>query len=337
MNKMYEPSRQGQEWDIENLMANASTIFGLNGANPDHSVTPNDPNGAIPVSPVGQCSVEGQGRYPNASPPSNHGPNRVLRPRKQFPSGHRGINRRSTQSPVLSSIDDDTRRIVPDRIDGLSPRVGHDDGRLTPFIGCLKRSAPEGPLSPKSNKKRRIEPPPKVPPDHEPSTSFPPARLPEEYEPSRGGKEPKAKPLSRIREEDYYYRPNTSRDDQTYFDRVIKNLREAPYLGNPQTFEPTISSEEGAALVGDVRAEGPGRASGEESVYATLVDKPPSGPFRCWICGHLDKQRKALRALGHVREHFEHRPWQCTQDHRTTKDGKSNPKKRRAKGQDGPW
>ena len=233
------------------------------------------------------------------------------------------------ESSVPSIIDDNSRHVLTDRIDVLSPRA-------TCSIGARKRSAPEGSFPSKVAKKRKIKPP-KVSPDDGPSSSFPPARSSEEYRPSRGGMKRKVKPLSTMREGDYYYRQNTSLDDQTYFGNVIKKLHAAPYLGHPQTVEPTISSEEGMALVGEIRAEGPGRAKGDESVYAILVDKASSGPFLCWICGHLEQQRKALRALGHVREHFEHYPWACTQDHRSSQNDSGHPTKRRVIGKDGPW
>ena len=295
---MDEPSRQ-QDLSVSDIIS----MFGLDGANLEHSVTTNDqnpfdigsltaPSKAVPMNP---SSREGKERHSDASSSSIHDPNRGS---CQSRSSHGGMNRTSTDRPSHSH----------------------------------KRSAPEDPPS-KFNKKRKIELPPKVPPAHESSTSSPPSGA---HEPSSGGKEPKAKPLSTIREEDYYFRQNTSLEDQTYFDNIIQNLRGAFYL-RLQKPEPTISSGEGAALVGKVRAKGHGRASGDESVYAILVDKPPSGSFRCWICGHSEKQRKALRDLGHVREHFGHRPWECTQDHTTVKDENGQPKKRQARGQAGPW
>ena len=262
MNKLYEPSKQGRNWDFEGLVAMAATL-GSNGATLKDSVT---------------TDVEG---------PPDSGPLEVP---------------------------------------GDPPRS----------VGRRKRPAPERPPSPRG-KRRKPNPPPKAPPDRGPSTSFPPANTSEGYESSRGGRKSKAEPLSKIKMRDYYYRQNTSPDDQTYFNNAIERLRGASYLGDPQTHEPIISSELGQALLGVVRVEGPGRAKEDESVYAVFVDKRSSGPFRCWICGHLEKQRKALRVLGHVREHFEHRPWGCTQDHRTVKDEKGKPKRRRASGRDEPW
>ena len=202
-------------------------------------------------------------------------------------------------------------------------------------IGGRKRSAAEDSFSPRVNKKRKFKPPPNVHRNPEPSTSFPPVYPPSELDPSCGRTKSKAKPLSAIDEKDYHYRKNTSRDDQIYFDIVVKNLRGASYLTRPQRVEPTISSDAGSALVGD--GAGHARKDEDESVYAVLVDKPPLGPFLCWICGHPENQRKILRALGHVREHFEHRPWECSQDHRDVQDDNGKPKRRRGKGKDGPW
>jgi len=272
---MYEPGRQTQDWDFGMLMANASEIFGSNGAN--------------------------------------------------------------QESSVLSSIDDDPQRVDTDRIDVLSPRGGHDDSRVTPSVGVRKRRAPEDPSPSRRSKKQKIEPSSKDPPVHESPPLFAPAHPSEEPEAPRRGRKSKAKSLSAMREEDCYYRQNTSPEDQIYFHNVIKKLREADYLGYPQRLEPTISSKEGVVLVGDSRAEGPGRASEGEPVYSILVDKPSSGPFLCWICGHIEKQRKGLRALGHVREHFEHKPWKCTQDHRTIQGGNGKAERRRVTGKDGLW
>jgi len=248
-----------------------------------------------------------------------------------------GSNGANKESSVLSSIDDNPRRVDMDRIDALSPRAGHDHGRVTPSTDVRKRSASEDPSPSRGYKKQKLGPSPNDPPVHQSPPSFAPAHPSEESEAPRGGRKSKAKSLSAMREEDYYYRQNTSPEDQTYFHNVIKKLRAADYLRYPQRLEPTISSKEGVRLVGDSRAEGAGRASDGESVYSTLVDKPPSGPFLCWICGHPEKQRKTLRALGHVREHFEHKPWKCTQVHQTTQNGNSNPKSRRVKRKDGVW
>ena len=345
MNKLYEPVRHGQDLDLGGLLSSISAMFKSNGANLGHSATTNDQNlsdigfpeghkAAVPVSSLGHYSIGGQARHPKTLPSSIDEPSRDSRQPTQSWSDHGSMNGSPTQSSVLSHIGDNTYRVVTDRIDDLSPHAGYDDGQPTPSIVRSKRSASEGPS--RVNKRRKIEPPPKAPPDHEPSIPFRPARLSEEYEPSCGGRKPKVRPLSEIGE-DYYYRQNTSLDDQTYFDDAIGRLRAASYLENPQTFEPTISSEAGRALVEDVRVDGPGCAREDEPVYAIFVDKRSLGPFRCWICGHLEKQRKSLRVLGHVREHFKHRPWVCTEDHGTVRDEEGNSKNRRAKGRHGPW
>ena len=331
MDKMYKPGGQRRDWSFELLMATASGMFGLGGANLEHSVTTSvhnlDPS--ILKTPDEVVSTN----PPDAPSPSIHEANHSL----HFRSDHESMNRKSKEQSVLSDMDDNPRRVVTHRIDKLSPRAGYDGGRVIPFIDARKRPAPEGSSSSRTYKKQKIEPPTDVPPAHERSPSLPSARPSGAFGPSGGGRKSNAKPLSTMRKEDYYYTKNTSLDDQTYFRNVIKKLRAAVYMQDPQGHEPTISSQAGVALVGEPRVEGPGRAKAGEPVYAILVDKPPSGPFLCWICGHRERQRKALRALGHVREHFEHRPWKCTQDHRAIRDGDGQPKGRRGRGKDGPW
>ena len=340
MNKVYEPGRQGRDWDFEGLMAMAAIFVSNAGTPEDITKVKGLPDIGLPevrneAVTLGQRSMEGQGSHPNTFPSSIDEPNRDPSQPRQFQSGHQGKNRRLTRSSGLSGTDDNTPPVVTDRIDDLSPHAG-SDGDPPRSVG-RKRPASERYTSPKGIKRRKPNPPPKAPPDRGPSTSFPPAHTSEGYEASRGGRKSKAEPLSKMRG-DYYYRQNTSPDDQTYFNDAIERLRGNSYLRDPQTQEPTISSEPGQALLRVVRVEGPGRAKEDESVYAVFVDKPSSGPFCCWICGH-SMERKVLRALGHVREHFGHRPWQCTQDHRTgtVKDENGKPKRRRANGRDGPW
>jgi hypothetical protein len=341
MNKTYEPGWKRQDWDLDSLMADASVSSGSNGANLEHSVTTRDqtllqnpdtgalesPDEAVTVNPLGQCSMEGQRRHPNASSSFIQEPNRGLRQPMAVHPSYGDMNRKSKNR----------RLIVTDQIDGLSPRADYDDSGFTPSTDTRKRSAPEDSFPFTDFKKRKIEPSPTAPVVHEPTPSFPPTHPSETFGPPRGGQKSKAKPLSTMREEEYYYRQRTAPNDQIYFHNVIKNLRAVDYLQDPQTLEPTISSEAGRALVGGSRASGPGRASGDESVYAILVDKPPSGPFLCWICGHLEKQRKGLRVLGHVREHFEHKPWACVQNHRAIQNDNGNPENRRVRVKDGPW
>jgi hypothetical protein len=221
-----------------------------------------------------------------------------------------------------------------DRVDGLSHRAIYDENRDTPSIHGRKQSTPAASSPSGVAMKRKTDPSPEIPHYDEPTTSSPlPIRPSPAFEPS---KKSLAKPLSTMCEEEYRYRQRVSLNDRIYFDNVIKKLRTAPYLPL-QTEEPTISSQAGVSLVGEGRAEGPGRARGDDSVYAILVDRPSSGPFLCWICGHPEKQRKVLRALGHLREHFEHKPWECTQDHQSPQNGDVNPKKRRGTRKDGPW
>ena len=299
-------------------------MFGSSGANLEHSIRTSDqgllqnldpsilktPDETVTTNP------------PDAPSPSIHEANHSLHQAMDFRFGHKSLNRVSKEP---SDMENNPRRVVTHRIDKLSPRAGYDGGRVTPSIDARKRPALEDSSSSRIYKKRKTEPP----------TNGTPVPS-KESGPSRGGKKSNANPLSTMREEDYYYTKNTSLDDQTYFRDVIEQLRAAVYL-QAQGHEPEISSEAGVALVGEPRAEGHGRAKAGEPVYAILVDKPPSGPFLCWICGHREKQRKTLRALGHVREHFEHRPWKCTQDHRAIRDDDGQPQGRRGRGKEGPW
>lgn len=340
MDKMSGGPRR--DWDFELVMANALVMFGSNGTNLEHPDTTRDqsllqnldigcfkaPNETVTVGPLGERLIEGRGHHLYTASSTIHEPSHGQP--VEFQPDHGGMNRESRASSVLLGTDDDSRPTVTDRIDELTSRIGYDDSRVTRPIDARKRNVQDSSFPSRVTKKQKVEPPLKVPPDNKPPT-FPPTRPSEKFKPLRGGKNSKAKPLSTMCEEDYYYRRTTSLNDRTYFDNVIKNLRAAPYLQHPQTHEPTISSEAGVALVGEGRVKGPGCATGDESVYAILVDRPLSGPFLCWICGHLQTQRKGLRALGHVREHFEHGPWKCLQDHRALQNGSS---KHRAIG---PW
>ena len=336
MNKVYEPGRQRRHWNLESLIATASEMFGSNGANLGNSVTSD--RSSLQNLDTGILETNDEAltrRHPDGLSPSSHQPNHGLHQVMDFQSGHGGMNGKFKEPLVPSSIGDNPRRVVTHRIDELLHRAGDDGGRVISSIDARKRRASEGSLP--SRKKRKIDPPSNVSPVHELSPSLPPTRLSEELESSRGGKKCNVKLLSAMRKEDYYYLQKTSLGDQTYFHNVIKKLHAAVYLWDPQRLEPTISSEAGVTLVGEPRVDGPGRAKKGESVFAILVDKPPSGPFLCWICGHLEKQRKNLRALGHVREHFGHKPWTCTEDHRTILDGTGKPKMRRVREKDGAW
>ena len=336
LSNTYEP---GKDWNLESLVASPSVIFGSVGANLGHSVTTIDQS-SIQNLDTGILETADEAlarRHPNTISPIIHDPNHALRQEVDFQSGLGGMNGKSKEPTALSNIDGNPRRFIMHRIDELSHRAGHDDSRVLSSIDARKRKAPEDSAPSRAYKKRKIEPPPNVPPVHKPSHSLPPTHSSKELERPRGGKKCSVRPLSTMRKEDHYYRRNTSLDDQTYFGDVIEKLRAADYLQDLQGHEPTISSEAGVSLVGEPRVNGPGRAKGGEPVYAILVDKPSSGPLVCWICGHLEKQRKHLRILGHVREHFEHKSWTCTQDHRAIRRGTGQPEGSRVRGKDGPW
>ena len=104
-------------------------------------------------------------------------------------------------------------------------------------------------------------------------------------------------------------------DDREYFDQVVGKLRNASYLGSPQSLEPTVGSDDGCMLVGQRRLTGPGAATDRESVYVILIDRPSAGDFVCWICGNTRPDRRLVRALDHIRAHFDHRPYHCSNTH----------------------
>ncbi len=279
-------------------MASASVMFSSNEANLAHSVTTIDQS-SLPNLDTGIIETPDEAlarRHPNPISLSIHEPNHTLHQVMDFQSGHGGMNGEPMEPLVPSNIDDNPRRVITQRVGELSYRAGHDDGRVVSPIDSRKRIASEGSLPSRAYKKRKIEPPSNVPPVHELSHPPPPTHPPKEFEPPRGGKKCQVEPLSTMRKEDYYYSQNTSLslDDHAYFDEIITKLRTAIYLLNPQGHEPTISSQAGVTLVGEPRVDGPGRARELEPVYSILVDKPPSGPFVCWICGHLATWRSSV-------------------------------------------
>jgi len=110
----------------------------------------------------------------------------------------------------------------------------------------------------------------------------------------------------------YHSLPTTDRD---YFDHVIANFRGASYLISPQKLEPTVGSPTGLQLVGTRRFTGPGTAADRESVYTVLIDRPVEGAYVCWICGERRRDRRLPRAVDHIRGHFEHHPYHCSETH----------------------
>ena len=76
-----------------------------------------------------------------------------------------------------------------------------------------------------------------------------------------------------------------------------------------------MGSAAGRLLIEPHRLTGPGAAAARESVYAVLVDRPSKGAYVCWICGESRADRRLVRALDHVRGHFEHRPYHCSETH----------------------
>ena len=126
-------------------------------------------------------------------------------------------------------------------------------------------------------------------------------------------KKRKAKPLESFTQQPFYHALPIA--DREYFDQVVINLRNGSYLASPQSLEPAVESPAGCLLIGPRRLTGPGAATGRESVYAVLVDRPSEGAYVCWICGETRADRRLVRALDHVRGHFNHRPYHCLETH----------------------
>ena len=112
--------------------------------------------------------------------------------------------------------------------------------------------------------------------------------------------------------------------DREYFHNLVENLYGAPCFDSPQAMEPTagspaglllIGSRRGLLLVGSRRDVGVGAAADHESIYAVFVARPLKGAFVCWICGEQREDRKLPRAVGHIRGHFEHYPYHCSETH----------------------
>ena len=76
-----------------------------------------------------------------------------------------------------------------------------------------------------------------------------------------------------------------------------------------------MGSTAGRVLIEPHRLTGPGATAARQSVYAVLVDRPSEGAYVCWICGETRADRRLPRALDHVRGHFNHRPYHCSETH----------------------
>ena len=77
-----------------------------------------------------------------------------------------------------------------------------------------------------------------------------------------------------------------------------------------------MGSRDGRLLIDSGRSTGPGAATAaRESVYVVLLDRPSEGAYVCLICGEARADRRLVRALDHVRAHFNHRPYHCSGGH----------------------
>ena len=107
--------------------------------------------------------------------------------------------------------------------------------------------------------------------------------------------------------------------DKAYLDGVLKTIRSAPFLLSPQQIEYTVGKDGACELdvVRPLRSTRIGQVQEGDSVYFIFLSQIEN-KFLCWICGHTMTVEKQLRALGHVRMHFEHRPFHC--DRRVTSE-----------------
>ena len=126
-------------------------------------------------------------------------------------------------------------------------------------------------------------------------------------------KKRRAKGLEILAEKPLYHSLPSA--DREYFHQVVTKLSNALYLVSPQSLEPRVGSAAGSLLIEPRRLTGPGAVATRESIYAVLVDRPSEGAFVCWICGETRPDRRLPRALDHVRGHFNHRPYHCSETH----------------------
>ena len=100
--------------------------------------------------------------------------------------------------------------------------------------------------------------------------------------------------------------------DKAYLDGALKTLRSAPFLLSPQQIEGTVGKDGACDLdvVRPRRSTGIGQVQEGDSIYFIFLSQIEDR-FLCWICGHTMTSEKQLRALAHVRLHFEHRPFHC--------------------------
>ena len=100
--------------------------------------------------------------------------------------------------------------------------------------------------------------------------------------------------------------------DKAFLDDALETIKSAPFLDSPQQIECTVGKDGACELnvVRPPRSTGIGQVQEGDSVYFIFLSQIED-KFLCWICGHKMTFEKQLRALGHVRMHFEHRPFDC--------------------------
>ena len=120
--------------------------------------------------------------------------------------------------------------------------------------------------------------------------------------------------------------PYVDEVDKAYLDSVLKKLKLAQFLKPLQQIECVVGKDGACDLDGVVRparSTGIGQVQEGDSIYFTLLSQTEN-EFLCLICGRTMTIEKQLRALGHVRMHFEHRPFHCTRRIQS-KEGEETP------------
>ena len=128
----------------------------------------------------------------------------------------------------------------------------------------------------------------------------------------KGGKERKGKRVSKNQPMEIIERtPYLDEVDKAYLDGALEMIRSAPFQQEPQQIESIVGKDGACNLdVRPPRSTGIGQVWEGDSVYFIFLSQVED-EFLCWICGHKMTVEKQLRALGHVRMHFGHRPYHC--------------------------
>ena len=240
-----------------------------------------------------------------------------------------------------------TRRPDPNAEISSRPALPASEAQLTPptlsdlpfHNNSRRRSVSDGPAVPNVTKKQKTEPLPQSLDDLFYHKSGPRLQIRRRSDwlgmPSAGGQKGKAKRQAKRKGKGKGERkrkgkgvsngqpkeiieatlprfPYMDEIDKEFLDGALKTLKSALFLNEPQQIECTVGKD-GACDLDVVRSPcstGIGQVQEGDSVYFIFLSQIED-KFLCWICGHTMTFEKQLRALGHVRMHFEHRPFHC--------------------------